>query len=395
MCGPLKIADACELIRQACRSACKVAHERGLVHRDVKPSNSDASRGARAEDTLDLGLARFRAEPVGSGEMTEIGETIGTAEYIAPEQVVDSHRVDIRADIYSLGCTMFRLLTGQPPYYGPKYPSAVEKMMAHLKEPPPSIRELRGDVPEALAEIIGRMVAKDPGDRFAAPAEVAASLAAYVEGNDLRDLMRQVDAEYPFVAASRRRSGTSCSIRDATVGSKAEPAKPGPAGSSSLPKASLVPAWSMTPVRRLAISLAALGVLLLILLAGFSRTSLLPADIGKASDAASVSTSPSQDDCFGKAIPQSQWVNLLPYVDLDRDRVSNYWELRKDGIGCRGKDGYPRIAMPVTLHGDYDLEVEFSSQLGRWLHPDYVSRWRPEHAATALRRRGRHTGRNQ
>ena len=150
-------------------------HEHGLIHRDIKPSNLMLSRQGQLK-ILDLGLARFRAEPLEAGEMTAIGETVGTAEYIAPEQVADSHRVDIRADIYSLGCTMFRLLTGRPPFFGPKYPTTVEKMVAHLKEPVPSIRQLRGEIPDSLAAIIERMVAKNPDDRFAAPEEVAAGI---------------------------------------------------------------------------------------------------------------------------------------------------------------------------------------------------------------------------
>ena len=115
--GPLKIADACELIRQAALGL-QAIHEHGLIHRDIKPSNLMLFRQGQLK-ILDLDLARFRAEPLEAGEMTAIGETIGTAEYIAPEQVADSHGVDIRADIYSLGCTMFRLLTGRRPFSVP------------------------------------------------------------------------------------------------------------------------------------------------------------------------------------------------------------------------------------------------------------------------------------
>ncbi len=130
-CGRLEIADACELARQAALGL-QAAHEHGLVHRDIKPSNMMLSRGGQVK-ILDLGLARFRAEPAEPGEVSEAGEAIGTAEYIAPEQVADSRRADIRADIYSLGCSTYWLLTGRTPFLAAKYRSADEKMMARFE----------------------------------------------------------------------------------------------------------------------------------------------------------------------------------------------------------------------------------------------------------------------
>ena len=241
-CGRLEIADACELARQAALGL-QAAHEHGLVHRDIKPSNMMLSRGGQLK-ILDLGLARFRAEPAESGEVSEADETIGTAEYIAPEQVADSRRVDIRADIYSLGCSTYWLLTGRTPFLAAKYRSADEKMMAHLNEPLSSIRELRNEISEPLAAIIGRMVAKDLNDRYATPAEVAAALAPQAAGSDLPKLVRRY-----YVADKRVASREPASSFAETPGPSIA-AAPAPAdesrftASSSVPKKRSRVAWA-------------------------------------------------------------------------------------------------------------------------------------------------------
>ena len=159
----LRVADACELVRQTAL-ALQCAHEHGLVHRDVKPSNIMLARSGEVK-LLDLGLAGFYAEG-GTGvsggrgrlagvhndeEMTGTGQAMGTADYMAPEQASDSRTVDIRADIYSLGCTLYKLLTGRAPFSGPRTARTLEKLKAHVHQPAPPIRQLVPDVPEKLA----------------------------------------------------------------------------------------------------------------------------------------------------------------------------------------------------------------------------------------------------
>lgn len=218
--GPLPIADACELIRQAALGL-QHAHENGLVHRDIKPSNLMLDSGWRLETggrreelserlpssrppasslqspaslkILDLGLARFSVGWPVSEEMTAAGQLIGTPDYMAPEQASDSHAVDIRADLYSLGCTLYHLLAGRAPFSGPRYESAFSKVAAHLDEPIPPIRQYREDVPDDLVTILGRMLAKAPGQRFSDPAEVADALSRFTTGSDLSELL--ADAE--------------------------------------------------------------------------------------------------------------------------------------------------------------------------------------------------------
>ncbi len=189
--GPLPPADACELIRQAALGL-QCAHEHGLVHRDVKPSNLMLNRHGQVK-ILDLGLARVRAASGLSGEMTAVGQVMGTPDYMAPEQLSDSHAVDIRADIYSLGCTFYKLLKGQAPFSGSQHQSLLAKMRAHVEQMPPPIEQFRKDVPAELNLVLGRMLAKAPKQRFATPAEVAHALDHLVRGCDPRALLAKAE----------------------------------------------------------------------------------------------------------------------------------------------------------------------------------------------------------
>ncbi len=173
----LRISAACKLVRQAALGL-QYAHEHGLVHRDIKPSNLMVTRQGQVK-ILDLGLALLGADQPASGELTSLGQVMGTADYMAPEQASDSHSVDFRADIYSLGCTLYKLLIGRAPFSGPQFKTHAEKLVGHLKETPPPVQRLRTDVPAELALVIERMMAKSPADRFATMAEVAAALAPF------------------------------------------------------------------------------------------------------------------------------------------------------------------------------------------------------------------------
>ena len=187
--GPLPVAEACDYIRQAALGL-QHAHEKGMVHRDIKPHNLMLSPDGQVR-ILDFGLAGFATESAiieadaTSGEpgdttplhLTTMGSVMGTPDYIAPEQARDAHSADIRADIYSLGCTLYCLLTGGPPHQSD---SVVEKLKAHAEREPEAIEAVRVDVPEELAEVIRRMMSKDPAKRFQTPAEVADALAPFV-----------------------------------------------------------------------------------------------------------------------------------------------------------------------------------------------------------------------
>src|SRR6202047_2908608 len=125
---------------------------------------------------LDLGLARFHSGTSARHERTGLGEGMGTVDYMAPEQALDAHSVDIRADVYSLGCTLYHLLAGQPPFSG--FPER-ERAEADRHAVPPLIASRRPDVTPGLARVLERMLAKDPAHRYQTPAEVVAALAPF------------------------------------------------------------------------------------------------------------------------------------------------------------------------------------------------------------------------
>src|SRR5262245_55037949 len=181
--GPLEIEPACEYIRQAAIGL-QHAHEAALVHRDIKPSNILVDRTGVVK-LLDLGLARFLDD---NGDAIthkyDDNYVLGTADYVAPEQTKDSHNVDVRADIYSLGATFYFILAGRPPF---PEGTPSEKLIAHQTKTPPSLKSLRHDVPVAVAVLIEKMMAKAPHHRFQTPIEVAKALEAWQSGQSMSD----------------------------------------------------------------------------------------------------------------------------------------------------------------------------------------------------------------
>lgn len=168
--GPLDMAQASSYIRQAALGL-QHAHEAGLVHRDVKPDNLIVDTTGTIK-VLDLGLARVRDD----GEEVLTDGILGTPDYLAPEQCQDSHRVDIRADIYSLGGTFYFLLTGRTPFGDG---SMSQKLQWHQTREPAPVGLFRPEVPDELEAILIRMMAKFPDRRFQTPAEVAEVLAPW------------------------------------------------------------------------------------------------------------------------------------------------------------------------------------------------------------------------
>ena len=183
--GPLRVADACEIARQAA-TALDVAHQHNMVHRDVKPSNLLFSYDGQVK-LLDLGLVRNDTSATDAGDAWQTNVPHGTADYMPPEQWTQFAAVDTRADIYALGCTLYKLLTGKPVYPRPRQDYGA-KMDAHLSAPVPSVRHERPDVPLGLQKIIFRMLAKRPSDRYDSAAEVAERLLPYTQGARLTEL---------------------------------------------------------------------------------------------------------------------------------------------------------------------------------------------------------------
>jgi serine/threonine protein kinase/WD40 repeat protein len=175
--GPLQVAEACDVARQVAIGL-QHAHEHGLVHRDIKPHNLMRTREGIVK-ILDFGLARLSMagnDPHGEG-LTASGVVLGTPDYIAPEQAMNARGVDIRADLYSLGCSLFHLLTGRPLFLGD---SLTEKLLKHQLTPPP-LDSLAPEVPPGLVALLQRLLAKNPDERYQTPAEVAAALTPFCQ----------------------------------------------------------------------------------------------------------------------------------------------------------------------------------------------------------------------
>jgi eukaryotic-like serine/threonine-protein kinase len=167
--GPLSLAEAIRVVKSTAEGL-KYAANRGLIHRDVKPSNILRTPDGKIK-IIDLGLAlqhEFEDERV-----TRDGTTVGTVDYMAPEQARDSRATSIQSDMYSLGCTFYFLLTGVPPFPGG---DITDKLTRHAKNPPPDVRDLRPDLPGELSALLLKMMAKRPEDRFATYDELISAI---------------------------------------------------------------------------------------------------------------------------------------------------------------------------------------------------------------------------
>ncbi len=179
--GALPVHEAVEYVRQAALGL-QHAQDRGVVHRDIKPSNLMVTTLRLGDDThpivkiLDFGLARYQSEEDAATRLTKLGSLLGTVDYIAPEQAHDARSADIRADIYSLGCSLYFMLTGQPPFLGG---SIVERIGPRLLGEPPWVRSLRPEVSPALEGLLRKIMARRPEDRYQTPIEVATALAPF------------------------------------------------------------------------------------------------------------------------------------------------------------------------------------------------------------------------
>jgi serine/threonine protein kinase len=190
--GPLPVPRAARLFAEVA-TALDHAHNQGLIHRDLKPSNIIITPHDHAK-VLDLGLALVQGEvPVEREVIGGRGYVVGTMDYIAPEQTENAAKVDPRSDIYSLGCTLYFTLTGQPPFPGG---TALEKIQRHRGEDPVPVPQLNAAVPPAFIGLLRKMMAKDPEHRFASAAEVQEKLLPWASGDIVQPLDRQGDREY-------------------------------------------------------------------------------------------------------------------------------------------------------------------------------------------------------
>ena len=173
--GRLDCSTAAEMIAQAARGL-EHAHTNGVIHRDVKPANLLIDRDGVVR-LLDMGLALVTAGDDESLTVANNENVLGTADYLAPEQALNSHTVDHRADIYGLGCTLYFLLTGKPPFSDG---TLAQRIAKHQSEMPTPVRQLRSDCPGELEGILVKMIQKDPAYRYQSAADVAEVLERFV-----------------------------------------------------------------------------------------------------------------------------------------------------------------------------------------------------------------------
>jgi serine/threonine protein kinase len=215
--GPMDILRAAHYIGQAALGLQHV-HESGLVHRDIKPGNLLLDRGGTLK-ILDLGLARFFHEDDNLTKKHDPQAALGTADYLSPEQALDSHEVDARGDIYSLGATFYFLLTGRAPF---QHGNLQEKFLWHQLRQPPPIHDIRPAVPEELIAIINRMMAKESADRYQTSVEVHADLAPWLE----TPIPPPPEQEMPRFCPALRGSGSGGPTSKVRLGGPQSPGMP-------------------------------------------------------------------------------------------------------------------------------------------------------------------------
>jgi hypothetical protein len=211
--GPLAVLAACHYIRQAALGL-QHAHEKRMVHRDVKPHNLMLGKDGTKPvvKVLDFGLAKVIEARSYDGGLTGTGQMMGTPEFIAPEQILDAAKADIRADVYSLGCTLYYLLAGHSPFPGL---SLFETLEAHHYRDPRPLHTLRPDAPTELDAVVAKMMAKDPADRYQTPAEVAIALHPFLKGKGTKTAPARAVPYAEVVPAAGPAAGSTVPARPA------------------------------------------------------------------------------------------------------------------------------------------------------------------------------------
>ena len=231
--GPMRFVDAADYMGQAA-DGLHSAHLAGMVHRDIKPGNLLVDKKGVVK-LLDLGLAMFFEEKEDNPLTIRHDEKVlGTADYLSPEQALDSHTVDIRADIYSLGCTLYYMLTGHPPFPDG---TLAQRLLAHQTRQPESVQKDRPDTPESLMTILQKMMEKKPADRYQTAKETSEALSRWLGEHGDTDWRER----NPYLASTNSVSGTGSGVLNGPGSGKSAP----PAAVAAPPAVPAVPVAAM------------------------------------------------------------------------------------------------------------------------------------------------------
>jgi formylglycine-generating enzyme required for sulfatase activity/tRNA A-37 threonylcarbamoyl transferase component Bud32 len=280
--GSLPVGEACDYVRQAALGL-QHAFEQGLVHRDIKPANLMVTR-AGVVKVMDLGLARVvsSTDAAATKGLTGSGAVMGTADYLAPEQALNARQADVRADIYSLGCTLYRLLAGRVPFPGETF---TEKLLAHQMQEPEPVERVRLGLPPGLAEVVRTMMAKKPEQRYQTPVAVAQALEPFASGAGPASVGRPIPA-VPDAAPAEATLPVGSAVRE-------------PKGGKAAPLRERARAVSWPRGVRLAL-VGCLGVLLVAgVLLGLVELSAVLSGLAVGTDSRASSARPALLDCTG------------------------------------------------------------------------------------------------
>lgn len=349
----LPVLHACNYAMQAAQGL-QHAYLKGMVHRDIKPHNLMRTRRGTIK-ILDFGLARFATEA--DGTSTDPGLTadftaLGTPDYMAPEQARDSKRADIRADLYSLGCTLYYLLTGQPPFPGG---TAYEKVLGHCERQPRPLSDYRDDVPAEVTAIVARLMAKNPDDRFQTPLELVEALKPFGRPDSEYASNTQPNAANTILTMPTviRQPAPQLNVHVETPSDKARTHRSDQVSSRWIHKN-----------RWLVGSLAALAGAV----AAFFLFGKLDNDEPTVPNHDPQEAQPlaRQDPTPPIAVNSSghEMIDLLPNIDLDHDVVAGTWERTPSGELHVNAEEAARVMISYDPPREYDLEVVFTRHTG-------------------------------
>lgn len=337
--GPLPVGTAVGCILQAAKGL-EYAHKKGVVHRDIKPANLLLDNEGVVK-ILDMGLARIEegpgaAQQAGAAGLTNTGQIMGTIDYIPPEQALNTKLADHRADIYSLGCSLYYLMGGKALYGGE---TVMEKLLAHREKPIPSLRDLQQDAPNALDAVFKKMVAKEPEDRYQSMTEVIAGLQACDVGVE--------PATLSAASASRMSKNAGGVAVQKPTTAQAEETGVGQAAENTAAIHAVTRTMLGSGSRKKLLTI--LGALAAGILVAVTAGALLIFPKNNAKQPRSDTATDTKDDKGGE-------VDLLALIDPKRDAVRGEWRFEGKTL-VTPKEGLARLQIPFSPLKEYELET--------------------------------------